>query len=397
MYILAAEILGERPQELPEIKTVPDEYLTYQNILDHEIETEGASNDFIINLENFLQQSNDEPGITQPANDKPTPLKIANQALTDNTGRDILPNYHDSVNAISAINSTVSATTVGGTVVGGTVTGGTAAVNVSDTTVNQQNIQQGASSLSFAKSLHNDVPIFGLPFNEKFRAYWDRTADRLYKIRHCMNIEGVVRQLPLFQPPIDPGLLIKAKAAGLNLTDIASFNAKLPPYRFSFLVEKAKSYAATVQGFGSALLSALEKKDAEELNLLRQIHEQNILKLTKQVKKDNIKKAQADLEGAQKMLEQATQRRDYYNNLVINDLNIWEIFELSSSKRSADYKLLERDVRRIAFATYLVPQLGSLFALKYGGKELGDSLKENGQNGFHQWLLFLVPCLHYLV
>ncbi len=29
-----------------------------------------------------------------------------------------------------------------------------------------------------------------------------------------MNIEGVVRQLPLFEPPIDPALLVKAAAAG---------------------------------------------------------------------------------------------------------------------------------------------------------------------------------------
>ena len=34
-------------------------------------------------------------------------------------------------------------------------------------------------------------------------------ADRLFKIRHCMNIQGVVRQLPLFEPPIDPALLVR--------------------------------------------------------------------------------------------------------------------------------------------------------------------------------------------
>ena len=30
-----------------------------------------------------------------------------------------------------------------------------------------------------------------------------------------MNIEGVVRQLPLFEPPIDPALLVAAGAAGV--------------------------------------------------------------------------------------------------------------------------------------------------------------------------------------
>ena len=36
---------------------------------------------------------------------------------------------------------------------------------------------------------------------------------------------------------------------------------------------------AMVQGFGGSLLSALEKKDAEQLSMLRATHEQNLLKL----------------------------------------------------------------------------------------------------------------------
>jgi hypothetical protein len=60
------------------------------------------------------------------------------------------------------------------------------------------------------------MPMFGIPKNDELLAYWDTVGDRLYKIRHCMNIEGVVRQLALFEPPLDPGLL--AKAAALSLT-----------------------------------------------------------------------------------------------------------------------------------------------------------------------------------
>src|SRR5690606_27706532 len=66
-------------------------------------------------------------------------------------------------------------------------------------------------------------PIFGIgrtlyfciPHNEKMLSYWDKTADRLFKIRHCMNIEGVVRQLALFDPPLDPGMMVKAASAGI--------------------------------------------------------------------------------------------------------------------------------------------------------------------------------------
>ena len=55
---------------------------------------------------------------------------------------------------------------------------------------------------------------FCVPQNQKLLAYWDTVADRLFKIRNSENIQGVVQQLPLFDPPLDPGMLVKAAAAG---------------------------------------------------------------------------------------------------------------------------------------------------------------------------------------
>lgn len=73
-----------------------------------------------------------------------------------------------------------------------------------------------------------------------------------------MNISGVRRELSLFAPEIDPMLLVRAKAAGLSLEDVLnSISGNLPPYRFTYLIERAKGYAAMLQGFGAALLSAL--------------------------------------------------------------------------------------------------------------------------------------------
>ena len=70
---------------------------------------------------------------------------------------------------------------------------------------------------------------FCIPQNDKLLKYWDIVADRLFKIRHCMTIEGVVRQLPLFEPPIEPGLLVKAVAAGVDISSVLNdINAALP-------------------------------------------------------------------------------------------------------------------------------------------------------------------------
>ena len=81
---------------------------------------------------------------------------------------------------------------------------------------------------------------FCVPPNDKLLGYWDIVADRLFKIRHCMNIEGVVRQLVLFDPPIDPAMVVKAAAAGINIGSILSgLNQPIGPVRAPLLIQKA--------------------------------------------------------------------------------------------------------------------------------------------------------------
>ena len=58
--------------------------------------------------------------------------------------------------------------------------------------------------------------------------------DRLFKIRHSENIEGIVRQLALFQSPIDPRQLIRALTAGQDIARVAeTLSVPVPHYRFT--------------------------------------------------------------------------------------------------------------------------------------------------------------------
>lgn len=178
---------------------------------------------------------------------------------------------------------------------------------------------------SFAQSLLGQVCLFCIPPNPELLAYWDRVEDRLYKIRHCLNISGVRRQLALFAPEIDPRLLVRARAAGLSIEDVLNTTSgNLPPYRFSFLIAKAKEYAGALQGFGGALLSALEKKDAEELARLRLVHQQNILKLTTRLRDQEIAAAEASLEALLRRQQTVTNRRNFYQGLIDQGWSQWE-------------------------------------------------------------------------
>jgi hypothetical protein len=82
---------------------------------------------------------------------------------------------------------------------------------------------------------------FCIPANDQLLELWDTVADRLFKIRHCQNIDGVEQHLALFAPPIDPGALIQAASQGLSLGSILADLSSPPPiYRFAYLIKSER-------------------------------------------------------------------------------------------------------------------------------------------------------------
>jgi hypothetical protein len=154
---------------------------------------------------------------------------------------------------------------------------------------------------------------FCVPRNDKLLSYWDTVADRLFKIRNSLNIQGVFRQLALFEPPIDPAMLARAAAAGLDVGAIVNgLNQPLPLVRFAFLVQKATEIAQEVKSLGNQLLSAMEKEDGEALALLRAKHERVVMQMVEQVKYAQLQEAIKAKEGLLKSLDLAVQRYTYY-------------------------------------------------------------------------------------
>jgi hypothetical protein len=136
------------------------------------------------------------------------------------------------------------------------------------------------------------MPYFCVPDNDKLLSYWNTMADRLFKIRHCQNIEGVERALRLFEPPIEPGLLVRAAAAGIDISSaLKDTNAPLPHHRFSVMLKKALAFCNDVKALGSAYLSALEKKDAEGLAELQRRQSGPDVRTIKEQQIEDAKKA----------------------------------------------------------------------------------------------------------
>lgn len=199
---------------------------------------------------------------------------------------------------------------------------------------------------------------FNVPRNETLMGYWDTVADRLYKIRNSENIEGVKRSLALFAPPIDPAMLVRAKAAGVSISDaLADSSSALPYYRFKVMLEKAFDITRDVQRLGQQLLLALEKKDAETLAQLRVTHEQAALALDKTVRDLETTELEKELESAETeqdnaKAEDAQQTAYYtttdlerkYDKMMEKVLKVQETVEKIKKAASIAYKMPDFDV-----------------------------------------------------
>lgn len=194
---------------------------------------------------------------------------------------------------------------------------------------------------------------FSIPRNETLFSYWDTIADRLYKIRNSLNIQGVKRALALFAPPIDPGLMVKAQAMGLSIDSILnSADAKLPIYRFRVIVKLAVDMAKDACQMGRDLLGILEKQDAEQLQVFkakcdkavvaetRAVHEMKVKSLEVEKTKIEEKKAtKQNVTKQQKAMHLVSRGEEMYQKAMEKVARIQEIVEKVRNIASATYKM----------------------------------------------------------
>jgi Tc toxin complex TcA C-terminal TcB-binding domain/Neuraminidase-like domain/Salmonella virulence plasmid 28.1kDa A protein len=172
-----------------------------------------------------------------------------------------------------------------------------------------------ANIFGFATSLY-----FCIPDNPKLRGLRDTIDDRLFKLRNCQNIEGVFRKLPLFEPPIDPALLVQAAAQGLSLASVLNdLNTPVPNYRFYYLLQKALELCSELKSMGNAFLSAKEKGDSEELSKLRSKHESSIQNLVMEVRKQQLEEASKSIDALEQNRKSPEYRMQHYLGLIGED------------------------------------------------------------------------------
>jgi len=184
---------------------------------------------------------------------------------------------------------------------------------------------QGASNLptgyrpvdSTRQPSPEGVLYFCMPFNDKISSYWGVVESRLSNVRNCRNIDGIKRTLPLMDAPIDPELLTRATAAGLDLSDVISgLYAPPPHYRYNILSARAAELGNETKALGAAMLSAIEKRDAEHLAQLRSSSEIGLLRLVQEVRSLQISEAESNIDALRASRRSVSTRYSQYQRLL---------------------------------------------------------------------------------
>jgi Tc toxin complex TcA C-terminal TcB-binding domain len=224
---------------------------------------------------------------------------------------------------------------------------------------------------------------FCLPANDEWSVIWDTVADRLFKIRHCMNIDGIVQELPLFPEPIDPMLLVEARAKGLSISSIFDdFRASLPHHDFSVLFEKALRMVEDVRAFAQRFEALIEKSEAESLAQMRV--EQEAAWLKDYLRRELVQSIQlqaAQCEAVEKSRAATQARFNFYEEQINRGLVEDETLQRSSLQQARSFEVMAQGAEVQANVLSMIPEThaqGTASGTSFGGQQLGLAARAFG-------------------
>ncbi|NUT42996.1 MAG: hypothetical protein HOV86_23715, partial [Thermoactinospora sp.] len=226
-------------------------------------------------------------------------------------------------------------------------------------------------------------PYFHIPVNPSLGGYWDLVADRLTKIRASLDILGVARPLPLFEPPIDPAALVtRAAADGAAVPYGETVAAEVPHYRFTTVLRRAQELADRVRDFSGLLLDTLERRDSEALGLLADEHEAVLLQMTRAVRQAQVVMAEENVTALRAGLTAAENRVAAYEAMIAAGPSALQQAQIGLMASAAAAHFTASGLKIGAAIAHGVPQvlLGPfILGTMYGGDQVGDALAEGAE------------------
>ncbi|HEV7935580.1 MAG TPA: neuraminidase-like domain-containing protein [Actinomadura sp.] len=221
-------------------------------------------------------------------------------------------------------------------------------------------------------------PYFYVPGNEVFLEYWHRVEDRLMKIRASLDIMGISRPLPLFDPPADVMALVRGAAAGITADQVVAAAAgPAPVHRFDVVFQRARELADRLKALGGDLLTAIDSRDDEQLAMLRNRQDSEIHSMARQLKEAQVSIAETHLAEMRASLAGAQARVDHFTRLLAEGLTPLQEAQLAMMSIGASGHLVAGGLKIGAAIASGAPQahIGPfIMGTSMGGDQIGDAL-----------------------
>ncbi|KAL3467023.1 hypothetical protein BJX64DRAFT_284172 [Aspergillus heterothallicus] len=145
--------------------------------------------------------------------------------------------------------------------------------------------------------------------------------DRLYKIRHSLDIDGQFRTPPSAGPVIDPlqaGRQMRTRS-GMGAGSPLEVDGPMPNYRFINLLQRALDLAQELKSSAATYLSIKERRDGEALATLNASHECTVQALMLKIKESQLEEAERTMDQLKDSRRSPLMRLEYFSKLTGDD------------------------------------------------------------------------------
>ena len=164
---------------------------------------------------------------------------------------------------------------------------------------------------------------FCIPENPQLNVLRCRINTKLEYIRTGCNYAGLQRHLPAYPAPVDPIRLVQQGAA-INLRGESIPDLPPPTYRFSYLIEFARSFALTAQQLEAQLLNSFEKAEEAQYNLLTARQDLRVMDANVALQALRIQEANNSVELARRQRERVRIESDHFAQLIRDGRSAYE-------------------------------------------------------------------------
>lgn len=208
---------------------------------------------------------------------------------------------------------------------------------------------------------------FCIPANPIPGTLRQRAELNLFKIRHCLNIAGLERELEPYAAPTDTVSGLPSALDGqISLPGIAGF--KPTAYRYSVLIERARQLAELAAQTETAMLAALEKRDAELYNVLKARQEIQLARAGIRLQDLRLREAESGVVLAELQRDRSQIQVDYYQELITEGVSDLELAALILMGTSATLQLAAGAVS-FAAAGFQFAAAAALYGSGFGAIE----------------------------